>query len=176
MKLKALLAMSTALIATYAALEVSAQSTFDNQFVSYPTYNGNDLELLVDNSGTHFCLWSPKAEDAEVMIYADGANGTPMQTLAMTPDAATGTWRASIPEKLYGKFYTFRIKTNGKWLDETPGVWAKAVGVNGNRAAIIDMASTNPAGWDTDKGPEVKSITDAVIYEMHHRDMSMHPS
>ena len=55
-------------------------------------------------------------------------------------------------------------------------MWAKAVGTNGHRAAIIDFAATDPAGWDTDRGPELKNITDAVIYEMHHRDMSMHPT
>jgi len=55
-------------------------------------------------------------------------------------------------------------------------VWAKAVGVNGKRAAIIDFAKTNPDGWNSDKGPEVKNFSDVIVYEMHHRDMSMHPS
>ncbi|MDE7108773.1 MAG: type I pullulanase, partial [Muribaculaceae bacterium] len=61
-------------------------------------------------------------------------------------------------------------------LQETPGVWAKAVGVNGNRAAIIDFSKTNPEGWAQDKGPKVDNFTDVVVYEMHHRDMSMHPT
>jgi pullulanase len=74
-----------------------------------------------------------------------------------------------------GKFYTFQVKINGKWLDETPGIWAKAVGINGHRGAVIEFATTNPEGWATDKGPELKAINDAVIYEMHHRDFSVHP-
>ena len=109
-------------------------------------------------------------------IYADGKNGKPEQQLQMTFDPATGTWSARVPEKLYGKFYTFQIKNNGRWLEETPGVWAKAVGVNGKRAAIIDFSKTNPEGWDADKGPKVDNFTDVVLYEMHHRDMSMSPS
>ncbi|MDE6339428.1 MAG: type I pullulanase [Muribaculaceae bacterium] len=96
--------------------------------------------------------------------------------LTMTPDRTNGTWFASLPEKLYGKFYTFEVRHNGKWLQETPGVWAKAVGVNGRRAAIIDFAQTDPDGWNDDKGPEVKNFSDVIVYEMHHRDMSMHPS
>lgn len=176
MNKNALLVMSTALLTGLAAPQMQAQSNYDNQFVSYPVYQGDDLELTVNDSGTHFRLWSPKAEAAEVLIYADGANGAPLQTIAMTAEPSTGTWKASVPEKLYGKFYTFRIKDKGKWLQETPGVWTKAVGVNGNRAAIIDMATTNPEGWANDKGPVVKNITDAVIYEMHHRDMSVHPT
>ena len=41
-------------------------------------------------------------------------------------EASNGTWTTSQPEKLYGKFYTFQIKYDGKWKDETPGVWAKS--------------------------------------------------
>lgn len=154
----------------------SAQSKYDNQFVNYPTYSGSDLELSVDATGTHWRLWSPKAEAVQVLLYADGINGTPLSTLDMSFNPANGTWTASVPDRLLGRFYTFRVKDSGRWLKETPGVWAKAVGVNGQRAAIIDMNTTNPAGWESDKGPETKHITDAVIYEMHHRDMSMHPS
>jgi pullulanase len=154
----------------------AAQSSYDTQFAAYPTYNGADLELTVDSHGTMFKLWSPKAEDVVVKIYADGNNGAPLQTLKTTFDAATGTWSAAVAEKLYGKFYTFQVKAHGEWLQETPGVWAKAVGINGNRAAIIDFAATNPTGWDSDKGPAVSHFSDVILYEMHHRDMSMSPS
>jgi len=61
-------------------------------------------------------------------------------------------------------------EVDGAWLAQTPGIWAKAVGTNGERAAIIDFEKTNPEGWANDKGPVVNSITDAVIYEMHHRE------
>ena len=147
----------------------------DSQYSSWPAYDGSDLELLVDGTGTHFTLWSPKADAAEVLIYDSGRNTPAVDSLVMHR-ADGGTWRASVPEQLYGKFYTFRVTVGGKQLAETPGVWAKAVGTNGERAAIIDFARTNPAGWDSDRGPELRSITDAVIYEMHHRDFSMHPS
>ncbi|MDE6217810.1 MAG: type I pullulanase, partial [Muribaculaceae bacterium] len=55
-------------------------------------------------------------------------------------------------------------------------VWAKAVGVNGLRAAVINLDATDPEGWADDKGPEVKNFSDVIVYEMHHRDMSEHPS
>ena len=35
---------------------------------NYPVYEGNDLELTVDDAGTHFTLWSPAAEAARVNI------------------------------------------------------------------------------------------------------------
>ena len=158
-----------------AAPSVFAQSAFDEQFVSYPVYNGDDLELTVDNSGTHFRLWSPKAQAARVNLYDNGRGGKPYKVLTMKANA-NGTWTASLPEKIYGKFYTFQIQYDGKWKDETPGVWAKAVGVNGKRAAIIDFNTTDPAGWNADKGPKVDNFSDVIIYEMHHRDLSEHPS
>ena len=162
------------------AVSVQAQSSnlpryMESEFAAWPAYNGSDLELSVDASGTHFTLWSPKAESAEVLIYDTDRNTAPVETLPMK-HGENGTWRASVPAKLYGKFYTFRVTVDGRQLAETPGVWAKAVGTNGERAAIIDFAATDPAGWSDDKGPELKNITDAVLYEMHHRDFSVHPS
>lgn len=147
----------------------------DVEMASLPTYSGSDLELTVDANGTHWRLWSPEAEAARVLLYNTDRNTPPFNTLEMTK-SDNGTWTASVAEQLYGRFYTFQVKYNGKWLDETPGIWAKATGTNGQRAAIIDFAATNPDGWATDRGPGLKAINDAVIYEMHHRDFSVHPS
>lgn len=147
----------------------------DAKYLNYPTYNGSDLEMTVDNTGTHWRLWSPEAEAVKITVYPTGLNTKAIDTIDMTR-SDDGTWIASSPQQLYGKFYTFSVKHGGKWLKETPGVWAKAVGTNGERAAIIDFTATDPDGWVTDRGPALKNITDAVIYEMHHRDMSLHPS
>ena len=69
---------------------------------SYPTYNGDDLELKVDVRGTHFALWSPGAEAVRLHLYADGQNGSPCKTEEMKKEAQTGVWRASFGEQLYG--------------------------------------------------------------------------
>ncbi len=158
-----------------AAASLQAQPLDDEQYDSWPTYRGDDLELRVDNSGTHFTLWSPKAQEAKVLIYNTDRNTPAVDTLTMT-QSDSGTWRASVPEKLYGKFYTFAVTVDGKQLAETPGIWAKAVGTNGHRAAIVDLDATDPEGWNDDRGPAIDNITDAVLYEMHHRDFSMHPT
>ena len=152
----------------------SAQNV-DARFDSWPAYDGSDLEMTVGPDGTRFTLWSPEAQAARVFIYPTDRNSVAIDTLEMHR-ADRGTWRAGVAQPLYGKFYTFSIKHNGEWLSETPGVWAKAVGTNGKRAAIIDLASTDPDGWAEDRGPVLNHITDAVLYEMHHRDFSIHPS
>ena len=158
------------------APSLSAKSTISDKVLnSLPSYNGQDLELQVSNNSTYFTLWSPLAQAVKVNIYDTNNAPTPSQVVELT-QSANGTWRGSVPGQLYGKFYTFQIKHGSEWLSETPGVWAKAVGVNGRRAAIIDFSKTNPRGWESDKGPELKNITDAVIYEMHHRDFSVHPT
>jgi len=157
------------------AVLLSAQQTMDKQYSSWPVYSGNDLELSVDDRGTNFRLWSPRAEAVDVLLYNSDRNTPAIDTIAMKR-SEQGTWQVSVPEKLYGKFYTFAVTVDGKRMAETPGIWAKAVGTNGHRAAIIDMNSTDPDGWAFDKGPALDKINDAVIYEMHHRDFSVHPS
>ncbi|MDE6854784.1 MAG: type I pullulanase [Muribaculaceae bacterium] len=161
--------------ASLSPLGLRAQTSMESSYENWPSYQGDDLELKVDNTGTHFTLWSPEADAVKVNIYASDLNTAPIQTLAMTRDK-DGLWRVSVPEKLYGKFYTFNVTVNGRELAETPGVWAKAAGTNGMRAAVIDLDSTDPEGWEQDHGPRIDNITDAVIYEMHHRDFSIHPS
>lgn len=157
------------------AMTTNANNSMESNYASLPSYDGDDLELLVNNTGTHFKLWSPQSSAVRVLIYETDRNSNAIDTLEMTK-AEHGTWEASVSDKLYGKFYTFQINHNGKWLDETPGVWAKATGTNGQRAAIIDFSTTNPVGWENDCGPIVRNINDAIIYEMHHRDFSVHPS
>lgn len=146
----------------------------DANFADYPAYSGSDLELSRDSSGYHFALWSPKATAVELNIYPDGDSLPALSHHSMEMDSS-GVWRYSTPDDLLGKFYTFTVQIDSTKLNETPGIWAKAVGTNGHRAAIIDLDSTDPVGWSNDCGPAINSITDAVIYEMHHRDFSIHP-
>lgn len=147
----------------------------DARFLEFPAYDGTDLGLTIAGDDARFRLWSPEAEHVRLRIYDNGTGGEPVQTVDMTR-AESGTWTATVTPVPMGKFYTFQILHNGRWLDETPGIWPKAVGINGARAAIIDMAATNPEGWGTDSGPKLESVTDAVVYELHHRDFSVHPS
>ena len=117
---------------------------------------------------TQFSLFAPNdAKKVTVRIYNQGKDGKAVKTVKML---RTGNeqWQATVKGDLMGKFYTFDI---GK--GECPGVFAKAVGVNGKRGAIIEMANTNPKGWDNDNRPVMKSPADLVVYEMHHRDFSI---
>ena len=117
---------------------------------------------------TKFQLFAPNtAKQVTVRIYKDGLNGKAIKSVKMQK-AGNECWTATVKGDLMAKFYTFDM---GK--GECPGVFAKAVGANGKRGAIINMADTNPEGWSNDQHPVCKSPADLVIYEMHHRDFSI---
>ena len=141
---------------------MSAQTTFN--------------EMTYTKEVSSFKLNAPsKAKSVKVNIYNKGVGGEVLKTVKMKRNG-TDQWTADIPGDLKGLYYTFQVQTGRKAMQETPGVFAKAVAVNGRRAAIVDMGETNPEGWDNDRRPLTKSPVDLVIYEMHHRDFSISPT
>ena len=117
---------------------------------------------------TLFALFAPNdAKKVTLRIYEEGLGGKALKTVNMKR-TANEQWTATVKGDLMGKFYTFDMGQG-----ECPGVFAKAVGVNGKRGAIINLKDTDPEGWDEDRRPVTKSPADLVIYEMHHRDFSI---
>ena len=145
-------------------------------FDDYPVRTGDLTEMTYSPASTSFTVWAPTADEVKLMLFDNGDTGHAYKTYEMKHDAKDGTWNKVVDGDLLGKFYTFNVKVDGKWLGDTPGINARAVGVNGKRAAIIDFAATNPEGWDNDNGPEIGTYADIVVYEMHHRDMSISPT
>ncbi len=136
-------------------------------------------EVNYTPQGSHFELLTlGSAQAVKLRLYDAGAAGKVVKTVSLKaasqPDGYK-LWSADVKGDLKGRFYTFDVKYAGKFRGETPGVWAKAVGVNGRRAAIVDMRDTNPQGWERDRRPRV-APHDWVIYEMHHRDFSIDAS
>lgn len=146
-----------------------------NSFDEYPFYKGDDLEVNYTPEKTIFKIWSPDIDDAVVRLYAEDDGGTATDTIQMKK-STDGTWSATVKGDCKNKFYTFQVKFEDQWLEETAGAYAKAVGVNGKRGAVIELKDTDPEGWQDDKRPEQKSFTDIVLYEIHVRDFSMSPN
>ena len=141
-------------------------------FENYPLYSGNDLGLSYSGAQSVFRIWAPTAEKAELRIYAEGTGGIPLEVVEMQ-EAEHGTWIARLKKDLRGKFYVFRVLINGKWSDEVPDPYVRAVGVNGKRGMVVNLRDTDPPGWKQDRGPVLRHPTDAVIYELHVRDASI---
>lgn len=125
-------------------------------------------EMSYQQGMTEFRLNAPT--EATLRIYDNGSDTKAAKTVKMKK-ASNGEWVATVKGNLKGKFYTFDTG-NG----ECPGLFAKAVCANGDRAAIVDMTDTNPEGWANDVRPSLKSPCDLVIYELHHRDFSIDAS
>ena len=151
--------------------EVVRYASFDE----YPVRTDELLEMNYSPTETTFTLWAPTAEEVRVLVYETGEGGHPIDTYTLAR-AEQGTWKTKVGKDLKGLFYVFNVKQEGRWLGDTPGINAHAVGVNGQRGAIIDLRDTDPAGWSQDRAPQLGSVSEAVIYEMHHRDFSAHES
>ena len=115
-------------------------------------------EMVYSPNETVFKLFAPA--DAECFVVTD--NDSIRMTLA-----ADSIWTATLKGDHKGKTYQFSV--NGQ---RSPGVFAKAVTVNGEKGVIIDMNDTDPKGWADDKHV-LRPHQDNVIYEMHHRDFSI---
>lgn len=125
-------------------------------------------EVSYSPKQTTFKLNAPKKPT--LRIYEAGRGGKVEKKIKMK-QTSENVWETTISGNLKGKFYTFDIGRG-----ETPGVFAKAVGINGKRGAIVDMQTTNPSGWNNDRRLTLKSPADLIIYEMHHRDFSIDAS
>ena len=143
------------------------------EFESAYTYEGDDLGATWSAEKTTFRVWAPTAEAVKVNLYESGTEGTDDKTeeLTMTPDV-NGTWVAEKDGDLNGTYYTYSVTIKGE-TNEACDPYARTTGVNGKRAMVIDLSSTNPEGWEEDTDPHAGAkITDAVIYELHVRDLS----
>ena len=141
------------------------------------TYSGSDLGASWSPERTVFRLWAPTAEEVTVSLYRSGNADSHdlLEQIPMRPDIQ-GTWLAEKEGDLNGVYYTYLVMVDGQ-ITESCDPYARTTGVNGSRAMVIDLASTNPQGWDKDRNPNADlRITDAFLYELHVRDLSMHRS
>lgn len=141
----------------------------------YPVYKGNDLGFTYSPKETSFRLWSPAAQEVKLHIYSAG-NGDNLETSYNMKRDVDGTWTYKTSGDLQDKYYTYQVMQNGQWLQEKPDLYAVAVGANGQRSMIVDLDQTDPEGWQNDQRPDLENYNDIIIYELHIRDMTIHPS
>ena len=150
---------------------------FNNAF----GYEGDDLGAIVNGNQTTFRLWAPISESVTLNLYntgttlANGGTDTPISTHVMT-SSEKGTFFISMPSNLHGTYYTFTVK-NGANEYEVIDPYAKSSGVNGKRGLIVDFDAVNPEGFEYDtRADNMVNATDAIIYELHVRDLTSHES
>ena len=141
-------------------------------FISKYTYTGNDLGNTYTKSETKMRVWAPTATAVKVVTYAkaDSALADGVET-AMTADV-NGTWVAKISGDQDGLIYNYRVTVDGV-TNEAVDPYVRATTINGTRGVVVDLAKTNPANWKKTKPAFSGKSVDAVIYELHVRDLSM---
>ncbi|MGQ7875136.1 type I pullulanase [Bacillus sp. 1A] len=148
--------------------KVIRSEEFDHSFY----YGGNDLGNIYTPQHTKFRVWAPTASEAKLVTYKKWndkiGNEINMQ------QSEKGTWKAELTGNQKGLFYTYKVKIGDKWT-EAVDPYVRAASVNGDKGAVVDLEETNPKKWKTNKKPKFKNPEDAIIYELHVRDLSIQP-
>lgn len=150
---------------------------FDREY----EYRGKDLGAECRGESTSFRIWAPFADAAEVCLYQGGTDISCLPTDSL-PEAGCrrvplaagerGTWSVTLPEDLHGVYYDYLIH-RGTETVRTADPYAKACSRNGCRSMAVDLARTDPPGFQEDKPPV--SQEEDVIYEVHIKDFSYDP-
>ena len=134
-------------------------------------YDG-PLGAFCSEAGTRIDLWAPTAQGVFVHLYLRGDGCQAEETVSMAK-VEKGVWRYETTRNLNGWYYDFDVNVD-EMVYRTADPYARACGVNGKRSMVIDLSTTDPAGWDQDRAPEKKA--EQVIYELHVRDFSWDPA
>ncbi|MBE7150368.1 type I pullulanase [Bacillus mycoides] len=148
--------------------KVIRSEEFDNLFY----YGGNDLGNIYTPQHTKFRLWAPTASEAKLVTYKKWSDK--IGTEINMQQGEKGTWKAELKGNQKGLFYTYKVKIGDKWT-EAVDPYVRAASVNGDKGAVVDLEETNPKKWKANKKPKFKNPEDAIIYELHVRDLSIQP-
>ncbi len=156
----------------YGEINVSMVSIYGTKaFEDAYTYEGNDLGASYTKDSTTFKVWAPTAANVQLLLYNDGYKGEVSKTVPMSR-ADKGIWETKVTGDIQGVFYNYEVHVDEK-INVAVDPYAKAVGANGKRGMVVDLSKTNPDKWASDKKPALKNFTDAIIYELHVRDLSV---
>ena len=123
------------------------------------TYENEDTQnqeygAIYTKTATTFRLWAPFATSVTLNLYDDGMYGgskanNKMKKRMLSNGTWGGVWEYTLNGDNNGVYYNYTIVNNGVET-ETMDPYAKACGTNGTRAMVIDLSTTNPAGWAED--------------------------
>lgn len=144
------------------------------QKFDYEVYTGNDLGAVYSPKMTRFKVWAPEAESVKLNLYKQG-EGDNLIDQHIMKKSANGTYVFEKQGDCNGIYYTYTVVNHGE-VQEAVDPYTKAAGVNGQRGMVINLAKTNPQGFEMDGYRNPEHITDAIIYEGSVRDFTMDES
>ena len=155
------------------------QKEFDKFYSDLPDRQaGKRLGSFVENGKTYFRLFTPNAEKVSLLTF-EKPEQTKGKEFQMMRDE-NGVWETSLDGELYGLFYGFKVCHPGTpCIEDIVCVdpYAKAVATfqtyfSPRRAIVVKEGNYL---WEGDEWIQ-RDWRDLIIYEMHIRDMTEHPS
>lgn len=152
------------IIEGYKPARVIMMEILDNYY-----YDG-ELGAVYSPEKTIFRVWSPVSKWVKVLLFKNGEDTEPYQVVNMEYKG-NGVWEAVVEGDLDGVFYLYQLENYGK-VRTTVDPYSKAVYANSKKSAVVNLARTNPEGWENDRGPKIEGYEDAIIYEIHIADIT----
>lgn len=155
----------------YGKRDISFENLYESEeFVKQYTTD-EELGAIYTTEKTTFKVWAPTATEVKLNIYTQGNEVEAYDSLALTKQTK-GVWSTEVLGDLDGKYYTYDVTVAGVTNKDIVDPYAQSTGVNGKRGMILNMAALNPAGWDSVTTPTVEASNDAIVYELHTRDLT----
>ena len=103
---------------------------------------------------TTFTLWAPGSSAVLLQLYPTGSDeeeSSRMIGCYPMENDGDGCFTASIDGDLHGIYYTYQLTYRSGYGTISADPWARACGVNGVRSMVVDLARTDPEGWQDDR-------------------------
>ncbi|MGX6443082.1 type I pullulanase [Neobacillus sp. K501] len=138
---------------------------FDEKFY----YDGDDLGVKCDDGQTVFKLWAPTATSVKVKLRSHKSSFSEIVKLKRE---GQGVWSLVFHLDLEYYQYSYLVLVNQEWR-EAVDPYASAVTANGEFGVIVKLEKTR---MEKIQLPPFEHPVDAIIYETHLRDFSIHPN
>ncbi|MCK8823586.1 type I pullulanase [Fuchsiella alkaliacetigena] len=137
-------------------------------------YLDKKVGIYYSQEKTEFHVWAPNVDQVKLLLYEiNGKYENPGQVFNMEQDS-DGIWSITVSGDHKGKFYNYLVEDRND-LKCAVDPYAQAVSLNGTKGVIVDLAETNPEGWEDDQRPPLENLEDSIIYEIHVKDFSISP-
>lgn len=142
-------------------VDVLGAINFPN-FDFHYTYLDSDLGATYEKDYTKFVLWAPLASAVYLRIKGE--------EVALKREEH-GIYRGVYYGDLDGELYDYKIILNDKEVIATDP-YAKSTNTNSKKSAVINLNKLEMDMFD-ERLPKMQSYLDAIIYELHVRDMTI---
>jgi len=136
---------------------------FDDKFY----YEGDDLGVTFHAEQTCFKLWAPTATGVKLKLRPSANEYS--EIIKMRREDY-GVWSVCLQRDLEFYQYSFLVLVNQEWR-EAVDPYVKAVTANGEQGVIVKLEKTTRPRL---KFPPLENPVDAIIYETHIRDFTIH--